>query len=56
MRLRLFHREDRAPTEPRRLVDAFPAPAQTEADVDLDRVVWDPEYREEIRGVLRATA
>lgn len=29
------------------------APAARDGRLDLDRVVWDPEYRDEVRAYLR---
>ena len=34
--------------------DEAPAPRPGDQDIDLDRVVWDPEYRREVLESLRA--
>ncbi|MEQ9607200.1 MAG: hypothetical protein RLN99_05985 [Kiloniellaceae bacterium] len=36
---------------------AGPPPAETkQADLDLDRLVWDPEYRDAMRSLMKPGA
>ncbi|RMD65407.1 MAG: hypothetical protein D6826_00130 [Alphaproteobacteria bacterium] len=52
---------DPLPAPPDSVPDRATGPAPASAfsspplDIDLDRVVWDPEYRDEVRAALRDT-